>query len=127
MIRSRTVAGGIVAVVGLLISMGEFALRWFYAVQHPPQHYDMDAWPILFGCVVIFVGGFIMDNQRAEDAGGFVVRSAVSVIDVVRNGRRASDTVAVVQQTVVPAPQPLAADPPPQPPGTVITPDADKR
>lgn len=116
-IRSRTITGGVVAALGLLLAFVEFGL--YFRAHYLGLEYRISPYVLLAATVLAFVGGFIVDSRKAEDAGTFLADTGLKFITLIRTGRRTSDVVAVVSDTP-PAPlnAPLPPDrpvPPPKP------------
>lgn len=86
---ARTICGSVLAVLGLSVLLVELVRYW--TLNHP-----IHAWPVCIGCVIGFVGFFIVNPKEAKDGAQVVVDSTVRVIGVVRGGRRATDPKVVV-------------------------------
>lgn len=86
---ARTICGSVLAVLGLAVLLVELVRYW--TLNHP-----IHAWPVCIGCVIGFVGFFIVNPKEAKDGAQVVVDSTVRVIGVVRGGRRATDPKVVV-------------------------------
>lgn len=134
--RGQFWAGVGIAVLGFLLAIADFVIRWYFETALG-KHYDISMLPVLFGCGTIFIGGFIMNPKKAEDAGGFLVRSGVSILQVIPNvfsfGRRAGDqggtqvgVTANTEPVVVPPHTPIvtaAPEPTPWKPSPSHDPD----
>jgi hypothetical protein len=92
--KARNVVGIVLAFVGGAVLLTELAFHW-----RDPAGYPIGTWPLVIGLAIAFVGAYLIDPKQAEDGGGFLVNSAVSIIGVVRGGRRASDPPVVVPPT----------------------------
>ena len=92
--RSRNWTGALVALggVGLLV----LELHRYYAHEKP-----LNPWILGIVTVVVFVGGAIVDTAKAKEIGNAVVTGAVTVIQALPFGRRATDKLANAGQTVV--------------------------
>jgi hypothetical protein len=106
-------AGYTLATLGVLVVVAEIALHIYgYFSKNP---YELNHAVLLFGVILGFVGFYIIDPRKAEDGGGFLVRSGVDIIKALpRFGRRSTDAVAIPDaKTEVKA---LPVDPDDKPP-----------
>lgn len=81
------------ALLGVAIILGEIVRNWMFG-------HRIEAWVVAIGCGFGFFGFYGMDSKRAKDAFGFAVDNSVKVIGVVRSGRRSTDPVVAVTETV---------------------------
>jgi hypothetical protein len=95
--RSRTIAGGIMATIGVLVILIEIGLHVFSAITH--THYEMDHVALLSGAILGFIGFYLVDSRGATGAATVVVGSAGQLIRAVRGGRRSTDAPVVVAKT----------------------------
>jgi hypothetical protein len=93
--KARNVVGIVLAFVGGAVLLTELAFHW-----RDPAGYPIGTWPLVIGLAISFVGAYLIDPKQAEDGGGFLVNSAVSIIGVVRGGRRATDPPVVMPPAV---------------------------
>ena len=105
-LRLRAVWGSLLAAIGVGVLLVELVRYWRY--EHP-----IHPAPIVIGCIIGFVGFYLLDPKGAEDGGGFLVTSAVRIIGVVRGGRRSTDAPVVI----------AAPDPAVIPTATPVTPE----
>lgn len=92
--RSRSIAGGVMATIGVLVILIEIALHVFSAITH--TRYEMDHVALLSGAILGFIGFYLIDSRGATGAATVVVGSAGQLIRAVRGGRRSTDTPVVV-------------------------------
>jgi hypothetical protein len=104
--KARTHVGVLLAGVGILIMLAHLGLHVWQPVRYP-----LEAGVVAIAFIIGFVGAYLLDPKEAEDGGGFLVNSAVSIIGVVRSGRRATDPI-VVQKAVEQATEPGDPVPP---------------
>jgi hypothetical protein len=99
--KSRTIAGGLMAILGLIVILSEIGLHLYSAITH--THYEMDHIVLMIGAVIGMWGCYLVDRKTAEGAVGFV---AGSVGQIVRGGRRSTDTPVVVTKPSDPETKP---------------------
>jgi Tfp pilus assembly major pilin PilA len=92
--RTRTIAGSVMAAIGVLVILTEIGLHVYSAITH--TKYEMDHTALLSGAVVGFVGFYLIDSKSATATANIVVGSGAQIIRAVRGGRRSTDTPVVV-------------------------------
>ncbi len=81
-------------IFALLITLSEVGLHVWASMNG--RKYNV-SWVMLFVALIMgFVGMFILNPGQAKEGGRFIVDNTIRVIQVVRQGRRKSDAVAVV-------------------------------
>lgn len=102
MTHTRNRIGGGLATIGVLIILVELVRYWLLPA------YAISGAVVGIGCMIGFVGFYLIAPQEAEDGGGFIVTSFVRVVQAVPNpfGRRATDGASVTVTKVTPAPAP---------------------
>lgn len=98
--RARTRAGVTLAILGVVLACVEFG--FYFRAQYHHEHYDINPYLMLAATVIAFVGGFIIDPQKAEQAGTFIVDTGLRVVAVIPTGRRAGDKKVVQLDPVAP-------------------------
>jgi hypothetical protein len=81
--RTRTIAGSVMATIGVLVILTEIGLHVYSAVTH--TKYEMDHTVLLAGALMGFWGFYWVDGK-----------SATAAVAVLRGGRRSTDTPVVV-------------------------------
>lgn len=101
--RARTFAGVLIALFGLALSTTEFVL--YFIAQYKGKHYDVNAWVMFASVIICFVGGFILDAKKSEDAADFVFQRGYKILKVIRGtGRREGDATIVDDSDEIPKP-----------------------
>ncbi len=81
-------------IFALLITLSEVGLHVWASMNG--RKYSL-SWAMLFVALIMgFVGMFILNPGRAKEGGRFIVDNTIRVLQVVRQGRRKSDAIAVV-------------------------------
>lgn len=99
--------GGIfLAAVGVISLLLEIALHIWTAVRHvlgiPGDVYELNHAVLIIGIIVGFVGFYILKPKEAEGGADIITRSVVSIVGVIRTGRRTGDVIPVVAPVTQP-------------------------
>lgn len=86
---ASTISGAAFALLGVVTLLVELGRYWLLG-------HAIHAAPVCIGCLFGFIGFFILSPKRAVEGAQVVVGSTVSVIGVLRGGRRATDPKVVV-------------------------------
>jgi cytochrome c biogenesis protein CcdA len=81
--RSRTLAGAIMATIGVLVILSEVGLHIYSAITH--TKYEIDHIVLLAGALLGFWGFYWIDGK-----------SAAGAVAVIRGGRRSTDAPVVI-------------------------------
>ena len=106
--HTRNYFGIFLAGLGLVVAGVELVLYWVRAHPIHPA-------PMIVAAILFFVGGAIIDVVKATQIGNAVVSGAVTIIQALPFGRRATDRLANAGATVVIPPTGEHATPKPAP------------
>jgi hypothetical protein len=84
MTRARERVGGLIATLGVLAMLVELVRHWM--TDAPIQ-----AFPVVIGALLGFVGFYLITPNDAKDAGGFVEGFTVKVLRTLRGGRATTE------------------------------------
>jgi len=88
--------------IGVVTILGEVARNWI-------DNHPIEGWVVAIGAGFGFFGFYLMDAKRAKDAFGFAIdNGVVKIVGAVRGGRRSTDSIVAVTETVKPAAPPDA-------------------
>ncbi len=88
--REQHYFGVALAACGVGVLLMELSRYWMYL--HP-----IHAWPVVIGCLIAFLGFYLLNPSSARDGAQIVVDSAVRIIGVVRSGRRSTDVRVIAE------------------------------
>lgn len=117
MTRATTRAGIILATLGVSTLVIELGLYWLSPYTFGQPH-AIHAPPVLIGCVLGFVGFYLLDPHGALEGGRFLVQSATGVLAIVRGGAKRPGDVVIGKTEAAPAAGGIAVAPAPAPPAT---------
>ncbi len=99
----RNFAAHLIACGGGLIVAIELLRHWLIATP-------IEGVVVAIGFAVGFVGAYMADRKGALEGGSFLVDSTTRIIQVVRSGRRTTDSKVIVEPAVAPKPDTPPAD-----------------
>lgn len=92
--RARFWGGLFLVGIALLISLSEIAIHIYG--KFTGHRYDVGHIDLLVALVIGFVGMYILSPKGAKDGGQFLVNNTIRVIQVIRSGRRKTDSVTAI-------------------------------
>jgi len=92
--RARFWGGLFLVSVALLIALSEIGIHLYGKITG--HRYETGHMDLFVALVIGFVGMYVLSPRGAKDGGQFLVNNTIRVIQVIRTGRRKSDSFAAV-------------------------------